>query len=116
MPEITGFGRVARWLLTKLLSIDLVDEIIRTAAFDAALSNNTESDRLRVEVSFYFGRFRRNRRSPPDIARTTIRNLFAQFGHTVIFGRCGNCVLKPIMCHHLTSGDERGGEAPQCFL
>ena len=89
---------------------------MRTAVFDAALSNNTESDGLRVEVSCYIGQFRRNRRSPPDIERTTIRDLFAQFGHTVIFGRCGNCVLKLIMCRHLTSGDERGGEASQCFL
>ncbi|MGA9486041.1 MAG: hypothetical protein WBV25_03045 [Methylocella sp.] len=116
MPEITGFGRVSLWLLTKVYSIDLVDEIMRTTVFDAALSNNAESDRLRVEVSFYIGRLRRNRRSPLDIARTTIRDLFAHFGHTVIFGRCGNCVLNPILCRHLTSGDERGSEASQCFL
>lgn len=61
-------------------------------------------------------RFRPDRRGRQDMARPAIRERLAQFGCPVIARRRVDVLLVPVVGRRLASGDEHGGEAPQCFV
>ena len=67
-------------------------------------------------VCLHIERFRRDRRGHPGMARPAIRESLAQFGCPVIPRGRVDGLLEPVVCRRLASGDQRGGETPQCFL